>query len=439
MEVPSAVAGPNAALAGQAWRVQAWEEAMPQGKTASTPDHCTCRDSRGHLNNSPCPNPRAAPHLEKASEVSGKPKRGDAGRFDIRLLFRCRVCAVTWHVVERRDWERTTYRWLRGEQPASAAGAAAKKKPAKKKTAKKKTAKKKTAKKKTAKKKSTGRGRTAVAPRGAAAPCIPGVDLPAVGSLFGVPLADGRFGACWVLRHQPKGADGFATARGKGDLLLVQTSAWIGEDVPSLTAAGLRRALKVTKQGHLRTTPRLWVHEAPPADYVYVGARKPSAAQARLSSERYGQWTSVGSQRLTQWRWVHDREALLAERAARRQQAELEKQRERLNTLTLSGLARKPFSTWDGRKPRTIVIAARRIVRDTVTSLRALGASPRKRSVMSLIKRAVLGFNALALELDGAMDLREGQDIETCLFELAYVCGARTIGDDEVTKAWRAW
>ena len=57
----------------------------------------------------------------------------------------------------------------------------------------------------------------------------------------------------------------------------------------------------------------MWISESVPVDFLPIGTIMPTDDETRLSSDTTGNWHSLTVQPLAQWRWEHDREAVLAE------------------------------------------------------------------------------------------------------------------------------
>src|SRR5262249_17625086 len=140
---------------------------------------------------------------------------------------------------------------------------------------------------------------------------------PQPGDAFLMPLGDGRFGFCHVI-HVPSRVFG-SPRRGWVD---VETSSWIGEEAPDLNDPRLREPLVQTHHGNGPNIWRVVVSGPPPDTFRRLGTIEPDRTAHACCC--WTQWESLAREVLTQWRWDHDREALLAEEqaAVRRRKAE---------------------------------------------------------------------------------------------------------------------
>lgn len=129
-----------------------------------------------------------------------------------------------------------------------------------------------------------------------------------------------------------------------------------------------------------------------------------------------------------QWRWDHERAAVLAEDAARERQqasslaAALEahgRQREAVVTRGVSALKRRRFFTaWKGSAPRALITAAEALLRDAVTSLEGKTPAQATRRLRQLVK----AFNALDGAHGHTFDGVDREDIVEALSTLALAC-----------------
>ncbi len=182
--------------------------------------------------------------------------------------------------------------------------------------------------------------------------------LPATGDAFAFPLADGRFSVCRVLLDAQS-----AEARDWGSPTVFATvSEWIGPEIPSVDDPALRPILHMKHHSWDNEPATLWVDEEPPSDFVYLGKIEPASAEQALSRMKYGCWDHLTDQPLLQWRWDHEREAVLAEDAIRRQAADeihrvvRERRAAYLDDVTLEDLrTHRFFRKWKIPPPRASV------------------------------------------------------------------------------------
>lgn len=111
------------------------------------------------------------------------------------------------------------------------------------------------------------------------------VVLPAIATTFAVPLEDGRYGACRVLRHTtPDEEEQF----GKKSCL-VACSAWVGETVPDVEDPPLRTILQLTHHHWKGELGVLWVSRRQPDDFIEIGRIVPTVEEQSLCSTS-GSW-----------------------------------------------------------------------------------------------------------------------------------------------------
>lgn len=195
-----------------------------------------------------------------------------------------------------------------------------------------------------------------------------------------------------------------------------------------------------------------WVTAPPPAEVRRVGAVPLRAGEAArvLHPEQWVKQvvkTKADAQRVVslaswdvllrdvrlQWRWDHERAAVLAEDAARQRQQEsalvaaLEAQGRQRTTLATRGVAalkrRRFFAAWKGSAPRALINDAEALLRDAVTALDGKTPAQAKRRLAQVVK----GFNALDGAHGHTFDGVDREDIVDALGTLALACGV----DDE--------
>jgi len=141
----------------------------------------------------------------------------------------------------------------------------------------------------------------------------------------------------------------------------------------------------------VRTHGGLWFAVSVPETFQRLGAIQPSAAGPGLAV--FTLWKSLGAEVLIQWRWDHDRRALLLEEQeaanrSRAEQAQAAEQRQAdLDLLTLESLRKKRrFSNWKGDRPDKAIAACRAACRDAIDALISLGRKPKKRAIATVIR-----------------------------------------------------
>lgn len=265
----------------------------------------------------------------------------------------------------------------------------------------------------------------------------PKISLPAPGAAFLFPVPEGRFGLVRVLRS----AEG-DEVRWMGQSVLVMVSSWIGATPPALDDPAIRAPLHLTHH-HCGGRPAVgFVGEPPPPHLTHLGEIPPTDEDRAWTSDGLLTWD--GSDDLVrQWRWDHERDALLAEEAATRAAEEderlrrIEAEARRRGELTWERLrARVRFAGWEASLAPEVVAASRRLFVEAVDALAELGPRPNRRRATAVLQDLVRGFNRLHAEhrFIATME-REGICLE--LEELAFLAG---LPDPlHVADATRAW
>jgi hypothetical protein len=264
--------------------------------------------------------------------------------------------------------------------------------------------------------------------------------LPVRGDTFVMPLADGRLGACRVLRSAEAHEDNFT----EPDSLLVAATPWIGTESPDLGEPLLRSILVLNHHNWDNSALLHWVSGPPPKTFRHLGNIPPSARQEEPSSFAFSSWESFPLQVLLQWRWDHDRAAVLAEDEQRARELELAQQQAtaqanlRRATLTYAQLRKeRPFQGWEGYVAPDILRAARRLFRDTIDALVALGPEPLEAAVLDVLRHCIERFNELDEEHDHFIGTIEREDICEHFDELVHVSGLEDY--DDLVDRWRDW
>ncbi|WP_156457140.1 hypothetical protein [Bradyrhizobium sp. CCH5-F6] len=160
------------------------------------------------------------------------------------------------------------------------------------------------------------------------------------------------------------------------------------------------------------------------------------------STLRYANHAAEG-----EWRWEHDRDALIAEsekskaKAAAERAAKEERYRTRLKNLTWEKLlAETPFERWVRSPPfppAEFTEAARETICNAYRELRELGTRPPKASVRSILRRCVEWFNEADKAAGGVIETEEREDICAILEEMAFVAKQKSLVDE--IGNWREW
>ena len=240
-----------------------------------------------------------------------------------------------------------------------------------------------------------------------------------VGEVFAMPLPDGRYGACRVLqtRDDPPG-------------VLVAASPWVGAALPDLAEPLLRTILNKTHHAWQGQPCADWVSEPVPVEFVRVGTLAPARKEAAPAAGSAG-WESFSYQVHAQWRWDHERDAVLAEDEAERQQQQAAHESSRrayraLPAQTLDELRKRPFKGWESFVEPDELSASRRAVRKTIDALLALGPDAAAPLKMNLLHGLIEQFNEID---DGWICTIECEDICEVAYDIAELVGLERYGE----------
>ncbi len=256
-----------------------------------------------------------------------------------------------------------------------------------------------------------------------------------------MPLDDGRWGLCRVLREN---TPELLPQHGEY-CVLVAASPWIGSAAPDLADPQLRHILILNHHRWNNQPEMCWVSVPPPDDFQPIGVIEPTADESQWECPVSGGW-SFAHQLLLQWRWDHEREAVLREdaqqaqhQAAMRKAAERHRQHAR-GKLTLATLRKKTrFADWKGVVPNEAIRACQKAFRDAIDALQSLEAPRTESAAIPILQKCIEQLN----ELDAA----HGHFIETIFREklcdefddLAYAAGLRHDKHKNLADRWREW
>lgn len=264
--------------------------------------------------------------------------------------------------------------------------------------------------------------------------------LPARDSAFVIPLEDGRFGACRIIRNLEANPD---DKRDK-DSVLVLSSAWIGDAISEASHRDLRSALHLTHHAWRGHKHQFWTDSPPPSDFVRIGDIKTNWRERRTNCSTYSGWESARIQPLAQWRWDHDRESVLAEDKIKavdeheRMEREERDRNDYLRNITLEELLSHTFlDNWSDYPPMDAIAASRDLMKDLTEDLFRLGPGACEAEKLSVLKECIERFNEIDADMDHFIETVEREDIYSELEAVAHASGI----ESHISKIddWRDW
>lgn len=264
--------------------------------------------------------------------------------------------------------------------------------------------------------------------------------LPKPGTAYAVPQADGRYGACRVIRT---GTAREIKAWG-APVVLVACSPWIGKALPKLKDKALRQILHLEHHFWSNDRQVFWVSEPAPDSFIPIGVIAPTAKDKQLTSNSLGDWCTCELQPLKQWRWDHEREAVLAEDALEEEHTDKKYQQARearakfLSSLTLKKLSTYDFFTrWKSYPPKPAIRASKQIMQRTVKQLAKLGKRAPEIERMKVLQKCIESFNHIDEEMNHFIETVERDDICDEFELLVHACG---LGKHQnLADQWRDW
>jgi hypothetical protein len=268
-------------------------------------------------------------------------------------------------------------------------------------------------------------------------------NLPPAGTAFAFPIGDGRYSVCRVLLDNS--SEQSKSLRFSTDPILVACSAWIGDGVPLPDDPELRPILRPTHHVWEGKPWVLWVYEEPPQDFFPLGLIDPTPEEQMLETTASGLWDAITIQPLMQWRWDHDRVAVLAEDAAREREDFRRKEKTQLdreaylNSVTFEDLrSRVFFGSWERSEypPAKIIQASRDIMNHTIERLANLGPNPSEKARLAVLKQCIESFNQSDAKTHW-IETMERDDIYEEFEAIVFACGLRAHKD--LADNWREW
>jgi hypothetical protein len=208
------------------------------------------------------------------------------------------------------------------------------------------------------------------------------------GDTYALPLGNGRWGAVLVLRKRSE----------PDEQMLVRATAWFGDAPPADATDPLLTAPLIRTHHHYgqcAAQPLVyWIRQPVPADAVGVGRITLRPEDAQAESDSYGTWDPHRNELLAQWRWDHERDEVRAEEAQRDAEHHEYLHGYRRLGESLEDLREYThFPYWPGYVEAGDLRLSRRIVRDLIDELIALGPDGDEVTKLDAFRRAVGRFN----------------------------------------------
>lgn len=219
-------------------------------------------------------------------------------------------------------------------------------------------------------------------------------------------------------------------------------SSWIGSNAARPSDSDIRLPLVLTHHSWANHREAFWVGNPPPASFIPVGTIEILAEDDIVESDAHSSWDGLALQILLQWRWDHDRNALLIEEEEE-QSKQVEERRntearraEMLSTLTLDRIVNRDwFENWDEEEEGQNLPASRLLIRNLVERLRQTSKLT-KAVARRLLRETVKDFN----RLDAGSHFIETTHREDICEALEIVmAAARHVGLADEIEEWKEW
>jgi hypothetical protein len=263
--------------------------------------------------------------------------------------------------------------------------------------------------------------------------------LPVEGSAFAFPAGDGRFAVCRVL----VGATETHPDKRGFDSILIASSDWLGDSVPSVDEPAIRSILAPTHHAWDGRPNVVWAYDEPPPELVPIGHLGPTGKEKKMRCAVHGSWKSVMIQPLLQWRWDHEREAVLAEDAQKENSALVTRKKEQrvrnkyLESVTLEDLRTHVFfRRWTDYPSAKVIAASRAIMSRTVKDLLVLGSQASEAERMAVLQTCIELFNEIDAK-QGWIETIEREAICEEFEAIVHACGLGHYKD--LADEWRDW
>jgi hypothetical protein len=218
----------------------------------------------------------------------------------------------------------------------------------------------------------------------------------------------------------------------------------LGANRPQIDDPSLKRLLLLNHHLWSNRPEFIWVGEPAPGTFQIVGSIPLTKKEMAFDSCTHAAWESLPLQRLLQWRWEHDRNAMLAEEAV--EEAEAEKKREaeaarRASILAKTDLPmiqarRTLFPRWKRLPKPAVKRAIEEPIRKFIASVIGM-KKPNRREVTRELRNCAKALNEIDTELDHPIETVERDDICELFDEILTV--AKHPDLLEKLDEWREW
>jgi hypothetical protein len=258
------------------------------------------------------------------------------------------------------------------------------------------------------------------------------------GDTFALPLREGGWGACRVLR---------ASGPPRHEAL-IGACAWVGDKQPALSEPRLRLLMRLTSRGSRGQPLLFWVRQGPlPKGSRYLGCLPPSPDEKVLIHQGYDDWENFVGHIYWQRRWDQehgippaDDEAELQRRqgeAARRHAVE-RRRKARAN------LAPKKLFPAHPEDPEVEIEARRffrRVFRDAVAALDEIGPDGDEVARLDVLRLCIERLNAESEEENDevCIDTYWREILCEVFYDLQWVAGLEDYHQALSDVPWRDW
>lgn len=259
-------------------------------------------------------------------------------------------------------------------------------------------------------------------------------DLPEAGTVFAMPLSDGRTGLCRVIRKEDK----------EIPCALVAASDWIGNELPEPNDPAVRRILINRHHNWVEQPAMLWVSGPPPKEFRMFGKIDALPKDLKLDSGSYGAWNFFPIQVLAQWRWDNERAAVLAEDEVKKaldsakRTGLARKRAEYLTTISFSELlAKNLFPTWNDYPPKAAKEGCLEIIQSFIRTLDEAKKTIDRDFATKELKKCIEELNQFDSKNKNFIETVERDDLCEVLEDI--VNAAKYPDLIEKVAEWRDW